>query len=89
MPGLPVSHLTPDQFKRWKEQKDLEKEQVGAAAQILYTSFIICSHSATAMVMVQEKTLAEQQRQDDINNGKASLTGRELYEKHPELFEDY
>jgi len=35
MPGLPVSHLTPDQFKRWKEQKDLEKEQVCAAAQFL------------------------------------------------------
>jgi len=35
MPGLPVSHLTPDQFKRWKEQRDLEKEQVGAAAQLL------------------------------------------------------
>ncbi len=27
------------------------------------------------MIMVQEKMLAEQQRQDDINNGKASLTG--------------
>jgi len=25
--------------------------------------------------MVQEQMLAEQQRQDDINNGKASLTG--------------
>ena len=35
MPGLPVSHLTPDHFKRWKEQRDLEKEQVGAAAQLL------------------------------------------------------
>ena len=27
------------------------------------------------MIMVQEQRLAEQQRQDDINNGKASLTG--------------
>ncbi len=113
MPGVPVSYITPDQFKRWKEQKDLEKEQVGAATSILLTSFMICRHSATAMIMVQEKVLAERERQDDINNGKASLTGaviavyrrwhpccnicldhsytagRELYEKHPELFEDY
>ena len=28
MPGVPVSHLTPAQFKLWKEQKELEKEQV-------------------------------------------------------------
>lgn len=37
----------------------------------------------------QAKTVAHEQRQVDIENGKAAMTGRELYEKHPELFEGY
>lgn len=35
-----------------------------------------------------EKT-AQEQREADIAAGTAALTGRELYERHPELFEDY
>ncbi|KAL3140657.1 hypothetical protein ABBQ32_005223 [Trebouxia sp. C0010 RCD-2024] len=37
----------------------------------------------------QAKFNVERKRQADIESGRVSMTGRELYEKHPELFADY
>ncbi|KAK9842025.1 hypothetical protein WJX81_004654 [Elliptochloris bilobata] len=37
----------------------------------------------------QDKAVAAEQRRADILAGKVAPNGRELYELHPELFEDY